>query len=309
MGSQTSVTALVGDRRLIIGLGEILWDVFEDGKVLGGAPANFAYHANSLGERGVPLSRVGRDDLGDEILEVIGRLGMSTDYLQRDPDRPTGTVPVRLDSDGTPHFTIVEDVAWDYLEADEAWLALAARSQAVCFGTLAQRCPKSRATVYRVLAQAGQALKVCDINFRQHFYSREVVAESLAAASVLKLNDQEVTQLRELLAPGTKGDTDAFMRGLSADYGLELACITLGADGCRLISADEVVARPVPPVQVVDTVGSGDAFAAGLVVKYLEGGSLAAVADAANLLGAYVAGRRGATPALTAEVVEKLHAL
>ncbi len=299
----------MGDRRLIIGLGEILWDVFEDARSLGGAPANFAYHVNALGECGIPLSRVGQDDLGDEIVEVVGRLGMSTDYLQRDPDHPTSTVPVKVDSDGTPHFTIIEDVAWDYLEAEEAWLKLAARSEAICFGTLGQRCPQSRAAIHRVLAEARQALKVCDINFRQHYYSREVVEKSLAAASVLKLNEQEVTQLCELLAPGTADEPDALLRGVIADYGLELACVTLGGDGCRLITGDEVVARAVPPVHVVDTVGSGDAFAAGLIVKYLEGGSLTAMADAANLMGACVAGYRGATPALTAEVVEKFHAL
>ncbi len=293
----------------IIGLGEILWDLFEDGKELGGAPCNCAFHATGLGHRGVPLSRAGEDRLGDEILGAVADLGMPTDYVQRDPEHPTGTVIVKLDETGTPDFTIVEDVAWDYMEADEAWLALAGGSHAVCFGTLGQRSPQSRRTIQRVLAEAGDALRVCDINFRQHFYCHEVVTESLAAATVLKLNEREVRQLRELLRPGCRDGDDAFMRGLMADCGLDLACITLGPQGCRLLTVDEAVSRPVPPTQVVDTVGSGDAFTAGLVVKHLDGGSLEAVADAANLLGAHVAGCRGATPRLTGEVLDKFHAL
>jgi fructokinase len=307
----------VGKPFAIVGLGEVLWDLFEDGKVLGGAPFNFAYHVASLGHRGIPLSRIGEDRLGDEILGAAESLGMPTGYVQRDREHPTGTVLVRLDAGGTPDFTIVEDVAWDYMEPDERWLGLAASSRAVCFGTLAQRSAVSRRAVQQVLAAAQDAVRVCDINFRQRFYSHEVVTESLAAATVLKLNEQEVTQLGDLLHPlgaasadGTPGDsTDAFLRALIRDYDLELACVTYGAGGCRLVTADDAVSRPVPPTKVVDTVGAGDAFAAGLVVKYLEGGSLAAIADAANLLGAYVAGRRGATPPLTAEVLARFHSL
>jgi len=187
----------------------------------------------------------------------------------------------------------------------------------VCFGTLAQRSQQSRRTIQQVLGAAQSAVRVCDINFRQHFWSREVVTESLASATVLKLNEQEVVQLRRLLqaaapvvAEGRGHEPeDVFLRALINDYGLALACITRGAEGCRLLTADDAVGRPVPPTRVVDTVGSGDAFGAGLVVKYLEGGSLAAVADAANLLGAYVAGRRGATPRLTDEVLARFQAL
>lgn len=301
----------------IIGLGEVLWDLFEDGRVLGGAPFNVAFHVANLGHRGVPLSRAGEDRLGDEIINAAEDLGMPTEFIQRDPRHATGTVLVKLDSSGGPAFTIVEDVAWDYMEPDERWLDLAARSDAVCFGTLAQRSQQSRRTIQQVLAAAESAVRVCDINFRQHFYSREVVTESLAWATVLKLNEQEVSQLRELVqspAPGLAGggaddSDDRFMRALISDYGLALACITRGAEGCRLVSSDDAVSRPVPPTRVVDTVGAGDAFTAGLVVKYLEGGSLAAVADAANLLGAYVAGQRGATPRLTDEVLVAFQAL
>jgi fructokinase len=307
----------VDEQFTIIGLGEVLWDLFEDGKVLGGAPFNFAFHVANLGHRGIPLSRAGEDRLGDEIISAAEDLGMPTDFIQRDPRHATGTVLVKLDSSRGPAFTIVEDVAWDYMEPDERWLDLASGCNAVCFGTLAQRSRQSQRTIQQVLAAAESAVRVCDMNFRQHFYSREVVTESLAWATVLKLNEEEVVRLRELLRPpapvaagGRAHDSDdVFMRALISDYGLALACMTRGAEGCRLVSADDAVSRPVPPTRVVDTVGAGDAFTAGLVVKYLEGGSLTAVADAANLLGAYVAGRRGATPRLTDEVLARFRAL
>ncbi|MHC4592046.1 MAG: carbohydrate kinase family protein, partial [Planctomycetota bacterium] len=275
----------------------------------GGAPCNFAYHACGVGHQGMPLSRIGEDRLGDEIIATVEGLGMPPQFIQRDQIHPTGTVLVELDRAGAPGFTIVEDVAWDYMEPDEQWLDLAAGADAVCFGTLAQRSRQGRATIQHALAAAGNAMRLCDINFRQRFYSHQVVTESLAAATALKLNEQEATQLGELLCPGARLGRVDLMRGLIADYGLELVCITLGADGCRIVTADEEVARPVPPTQVVDTVGSGDAFAAGLVTKHLEGAPLASVAEAGNLLGAYVAGRRGATPALTDEVLTRFRAL
>jgi len=293
----------------VIGLGELLWDLFEDGKVLGGAPFNVAYHVTGLGHRGIPLSRIGEDRLGDEIVAAADGLGVPTSYLQRDPAHPTGTVIVRLDRRGVPDFTIVEEVAWDYMEPEDRWLELAGRCQAVCFGTLAQRCVQSRQAIRQVLAAAESAVRVCDINFRQRFFSQEVVTESLAAATVLKLNEAEVGQLHDLLRPSDRGGTDMFVRSLMADYGLELVCITLGERGCRLMTEDEALASPVPTTRVVDTVGAGDAFTAGLVVKYLEGASLPAIAEAANLLGAYVAGQRGATPRLAAEVLDKFNAL
>ncbi len=293
----------------LIGLGEVLWDLFESGKVLGGATANFACHAAGLGQRGVLLSRVGEDRLGDEIIGALDDLGVPTRWIQRDTVHPTSTVPVEVAADGTPAFTIVEDVAWDRLEADGAWLEMAGQADAVCFGTLAQRCPASRRAIRQVLDAAEGALKICDINFRQQFYSHEVVTESLAAADVLKLNDEEVGLLRHVLQPAGGPDETDFLRGLMVDYALRLVCVTLGAAGCRLITPEDVIARPVPATEVVDTVGSGDAFAAGLVVKLLEGGSPAAVAEAANLLGAYVAGHRGATPALSDEVLDRFRAL
>ena len=282
----------------IIGLGEILWDMLPDGKTLGGAPCNFAYDVHALGHQGIPLSRIGEDRLGDEIISSVGDLGMDAAQLQRDSEHPTGTVQVELDETGTPDFTIVEEVAWDYMEPDERWLDLARRADAICFGTLAQRANRSRRTIQEVLRATEGALVVYDVNIRQDFYSREVFTESLAFADILKLNDQEIPVLQSALRPDGDGAEDVFLRRLIMDYGLKMVCVTLGAQGCRLVTRERTVEKPVPPTKVGDTVGSGDPFTAGMVVKYLQGASPEAVAEAANLVGAYVAGRRGATPDL-----------
>jgi fructokinase len=293
----------------IIGLGEVLWDVFDDGKVLGGAPCNMAYHVCALGHRGVPLSRVGRDALGDDLLASLRSLGLPTELIQRDPAHPTGTVLVKVDAAGAPDFTIVQDVAWDYMEAGGDWLRAAGAAHAVCFGTLAQRSPVSRAAVRRVLdaAAAAGALIVCDVNFRQSYYSREVVEDSLARSAVVKLNQDEVAALRGLL--GGPQDEGAFARALMAGCGARLVCVTRGAGGCTLYGPGESVSAPVPATRVVDTVGSGDAFTAALVIKYLDGRPLETLARAANLMGAFVAGRRGATPQIPPQVAERFAAL
>jgi len=277
--------------------------VFEDGKVLGGAPCNFAYHVNSVGHEGLVFSRVGQDAPGDEILEQLIRLGMSSDYVQRDPDYPTGTVNVRLDENGNADFTIVANVAYDFMEPQDSWLQVAARSDALCFGSLAQRNARSRETIQRILAEARHATIVFDVNLRQRFYSRQIITQSLSRATLLKLNEDEVLQLRGIL--GGAGSPPDFLRGIMRDYEVALSCVTRGARGCTLYTADEVVSRPVPPTNVVDTVGSGDAFTAGLVVKFLEGRPPQAIAKAANLLGAYVASCRGATPHLPQQIKDR----
>jgi len=291
----------------IIGLGEVLWDVFEDGKVLGGAPCNFAYYVNALGHVGLPLSRVGDDELGREILDSLSALGLRTDCVQRDGDHATGRVFVKVDENGVPDFTIIEDVAWDYMAPEEAWVEAAAGADAICFGSLAQRGERSRETVRRVLEAAGDAMVIFDVNFRQHFFTRAVVRDSLARATVLKLNEEEVAQLRQLL--GGPGGEKEFLRGLMGQYGLSLACVTRGEKGCTLYAEDQEASLPVPPTEVCDTVGSGDAFTAAMAIKYLEGSGLESIAAAANLMGAYVAGRRGATPSVPQGIVDRFNAL
>jgi len=291
----------------ILGLGEVLWDIFEDGKALGGAPCNFAYHANCLGYEGVPLSRVGQEELGREILERLRGLSVRTDLIQRDPHHPTGQVHVRLGKEGSPEFTIMEGVAWDHMVPQPEWLEEARRAAAICFGTLAQRSPQSRATVRKVLRAGKEAVRVLDVNFRQRYYSRAVLTRSLEFARVLKLNAAEVQELRRLLNAG--GAEEQFLRALMDQYGLELICVTRGAQGCTLYDRARTLRGPVPSVRVVDTVGAGDAFTAGLVIKFLEGRPLEAIAEGATLLGGFVAARRGATPAIPAELAERFRAL
>ena len=290
---------------VVVALGEVLWDVFPDARLLGGAPLNFAVHAKNLGADAHIVSRIGTDDLGDKIAQAVQRFGLSMDTVQRDPARPTGRVNVTLDLQGRPTFEIVRDVAWDAIEETPEAQALVARAEAVCFGTLAQRSARSRTSIQNLLARAKSArLKVCDINFRQRFYTLPIVTASLKIANVLKLNEDELPLLLKLLKIGdgksaTRADVLALMKG----FQLDVACVTLGERGAVLHTLERELRSPGYRVQVVDTVGSGDAFTAGLVVKLLGGAPHTEALDFANLVGAYVATQPGATPALDAKVL------
>jgi fructokinase len=285
----------------IIGLGEILWDLLPGGKQLGGAPFNFTFHAHQLGHPAVMVSRVGADALGLEIREQVQSRGLDNACLQTDLIHPTGTVPVTLDSHGQPSYTITEDVAYDYLAWDDKLATLFGSARAVCFGTLIQRHVVARRTVRRALAAAKNAVIVYDINLRQHFYSKEVIEESLHASRWMKLNDDELAVLAGLL--DIPADHAAGLRTLRQRYNLELACLTRGARGCLVQSKDESADLPGIRVQVVDTVGAGDAFTAGLLVSILEGRPLAEAAGFANRLAARVASCAGGTPVIRREEV------
>jgi fructokinase len=280
----------------VVGLGEVLWDVFPDRQILGGAPANFAHHAAQLGQQAYVVSRVGDDQLGRDVLAALAANRLSSDYIQVDPVYPTGTVQVEVGADGNPDFKIAQDVAWDHLEPSEALDELASRTDAVCFGSLAQRDGASRLAVGRFLDSAVRALKVFDINLRQHFWSVEVIRESLARAQVLKLNAEEQVCLADLF-PGPR-EPLRWAQDMINRHKLRLVCMTRGAEGCLLVSADEHAECPGVKVDVVDTVGAGDAFAAALVSGYLANQPLPAIGDFANRVGAYVASQPGGTPAL-----------
>src|SRR5688572_18490318 len=188
---------------LIVGIGEVLWDMLPGGKQLGGAPANFAYHANALGARGAVVSRVGNDDFGREILVRLRDLGLDAAHVSVDPDHPTGTVDVRVDAGGVPEYVIHEGVAWDFLQVHPDWGRFAGRADAVCRGSLAQRSPVSRLAI-RTFAAVAQptCLHVFDVNLRQQFYSWELLEENLGATHILKLNDAELPVVCELLGVG-----------------------------------------------------------------------------------------------------------
>ncbi|WP_272700965.1 carbohydrate kinase family protein [Desulfovibrio sp. Fe33] len=285
---------------LAVGLGEILWDVLPHARLLGGAPANFAYQVNALGGAGVPVSRVGNDDLGREALSLLVLRGLNIDGVSLDPEHPTGTVDARVDEHGVAAYVFPDDVAWDFLALDHAALTLAANADAVCFGSLAQRAEVSRRAIHRFLAVAEKALKVFDINLRQHFYTPEILIASLKAAHVLKLNDEELGIVRRLFSL-PEGEQPA-LRALMERYGLDLAVLTRGGAGSLIVSTDAVSDLPGEPVDVVDTIGAGDAFTAALVLGYLKGHPLDDINRHAARVAAHVCGQPGAMPEMPDEL-------
>ena len=283
-------------KHTIVGLGELLWDLLPSGRQLGGAPANFAYFANLLGDRGVVASRVGNDDLGRKAADRLRQLGSSTEYLQCDPTHATGTVEVRLDAAGQPQFEIARPVAWDVLEWTPAWKNLAEKADAVCFGSLAQRSAASRQTILLFLRSTRpRTLRVFDVNLRPPFYSREVLEASVAVADIVKLNHDELPVLAGLLGipfSGQRSTAQALLHTSNA----KLVCVTRGSCGSLLLGNEGAVEHPGFRVAVADTVGAGDAFTATLVHHCLREAPLQEMNQAANRVGAWVATQAGATP-------------
>lgn len=280
----------------IVGLGELLWDLFPTGRQLGGAPANFAYCSHLLGDNGTVVSRVGADELGNDIRESLATFGLSDDFVQTDDEHPTGTVKVKLDKAGQPDFTITYPSAWDFLEWSAPLQHLATSADAVAFGTLAQRSPESRNTIRRFLDELRpEAAKVFDVNLRQSFYSTEVLRESISRATIVKLNQDEVPKVASLLELPAK-DLRSFAREVLESFNLPLICITRGEKGSLLLSATEEHDHPGYRVKVRDAVGAGDAFTAGLVNQVLHGASLGEANDFASRMGAWVASNSGAMP-------------
>jgi fructokinase len=294
------------DAANILAFGEILWDLLPSGRKLGGAPFNFACRAESLGDRGWMVSRVGRDDLGREAREAAVGLGMDVTGLQDDPEHPTGTVDVTF-HDGEPDYVIHPQVAYDFIEFTPQLLELAGRADCVCFGTLAQRHEVSRATCRRVLESARQALPVLDINFRKDCYDATIVRESLELAKVVKLNGGELRELQSML--DLEGESlDELALSLVGRFELACCVATLGPAGA--LAATETHVRYVPgyEVAVADTVGAGDAFSAGFLHRYLRGEAVEACCRYGNAVGAIVATQTGATDPLGPGDVEQFQA-
>ena len=284
-------------KKKVVGLGEVLWDMLPRGACLGGAPANFAYITTLMGDQGIVASRVGEDSRGLEALQRMEELGLNIDRVQTDGEHPTGIVNVDLDGNGQAQFEIKHPVAWDFLEWTSDWKQLAERADAVCFGSLAQRSERSRTTIRQFLtATLPGTIKVFDVNLRQSYYSREILSESMRLADIVKLNDDELPKIMKLMEESHKDDLSSAKR-LSRDYELKVVCITRGGRGSLLVRGDEASEHPGFQVRVADTVGSGDAFTAGLVHEYLHGASLDLMNEVANLVGAWVASEVGAMPA------------
>lgn len=292
---------------VVVGIGELLWDRFPDGRrELGGAVANLVYHASQLGDRGVVASRVGSDAAGADLAARLGALGVDCSYLQRDPAHPTGSVDVEL-AGGHPSYTIHEQVAFDFPVLDRRWQELAARTDAVTFGTLAQRTPAAAAVIRRFVAACPPGcVRLLDVNLRQRFWSAELLQHSLRAATAVKLNDEELPAVAAA-AGAAGGSADAILRRLVERYRLRLACLTRGARGSLLVAdaAGSGAEHRGTRVAVADTVGAGDAFAAAVLYHLLRGSSLARMAAAANDYAAFVATRRGGTPPVPAPVLRR----
>ena len=279
----------------VIGIGEILWDLLPEGRQLGGAPTNFAFHAHQLGLQSSIISSVGNDDLGDEILKVIDNTEIIS-FIDK-VERPTGTVSVQLDKNGVPEYIIHEDVAWDYISPSENALDFAKQSHAVCFGTLAQRAETSYYSIHEILKSVPvQALKVFDINMRQQFYSEEIIHKSLEKANILKINEDEILVFADMF--NISGDEFEIMHQIIQQYDLKLLALTKGDQGSWLVSGHEDSYLDTPNVSVADTVGAGDSFTAALIAGLLKGKPLKDVHKTAVDISAYVCTQKGATPIL-----------
>ncbi len=290
----------------IVGLGELIWDLLPGGKQLGGAPTNFAYVSRLLGDESIVASRTGADELGREASARLARMGISTGHLQHDAQHPTGTVGVHVDAQGEAIFAVNGNSAWDYLEWTPQWEELAARTDAVCFGTLGQRAPGARATIKRFLdAMRADSLRIFDVNLRHSFFDAHLLADSLQSASIFKLNCAELPLVAAMLKL-EDADERTLANQIRQDFNLELVAITRGARGSLLVSAAESIEHAGFQVEVADTIGAGDAFAAVLSHGWLRRAPLTKISEAANRMGAWVATQIGATPEIAPGAFESL---
>lgn len=279
----------------IVGLGEVLWDDLPTAKMLGGAPANFAYVSTQLGNHGIVASRVGTDDNGREIIEKFRAVGVDTSHIQIDERHPTGIVSVTLEN-GQPSYKIIENVAWDFLELTDDWRELAEKADAVCFGSLAQRNEKSRETILEFLTYTRlETLRIFDVNLRQNFYSFEVVRDSFSAANVVKLNHEELPKICELFEI-EGADEKEKAKNLYQHFDLKFLCLTRGANGSLLIAGDETDEHFGIKITIADTIGAGDAFTAAMTHGILREWNVRKINEFASKTGAFVASQTGAMP-------------
>jgi fructokinase len=288
----------------VIGIGEILWDLLPEGKKLGGAPANFAVHARQMGLNAGIISAVGNDNLGTEILRII-REKKLVDMIQTN-NKSTGTVSVSLSEDGIPDYVIHEEVAWDFIEPDTQALDFVKKAHAICFGSLAQRSEKSRNSIRKILTSVPTgAIKVFDINIRQNFYDPDLIQQSLGLANILKINDEELALLKELLE--MTGNEFDIISQLLDSYQLDSLALTKGSRGSWLFSQQNSSYIETPKVKVADTVGAGDSFTAAMVAGILADLPFEEVHQFAVDVSAYVCTREGASPALPADLLSRLY--
>jgi len=280
----------------IVAIGEVLWDLLPTGKKVGGAPGNFAYHARQLGADAQMISRVGNDDLGHELLDFYRSRGLPVDFIAMDEKYPTGAVDVVVDSNGQPHYTFRDDVAWDHLVADEKSLTLCRNADAICYGTLAGRGTASREPLRQmILAAPKNAIRIFDVNLRAPHYKQENVLELLELANILKLNNDEIRVIARMLGNDAT-DVHDLAAWLRQKYDYKLLILTCGENGGILMTEKETSVYRSDPVNVVDTVGAGDAFTAAALIGYLNGEPLETINKTAADLAAYVCTQQGGMP-------------
>lgn len=277
----------------IIGLGEILWDMLPTGKQLGGAPANFAYHVCRLGGNGWAVSAISDDELGREIKNTLSTKKLNT--ILEEVNEPTGTVQVTLNAAGVPTYDITEGVAWDHIPFTERIGNLAKETSAVCFGTLAQRSPESRATIHKFIeSMPAGSLKVFDINLRQKYYDEKIISDSLRRTDILKINDEELEIVSRMLC--LSGTSEERCRAISREFNLKFVILTMGGDGSKVILEDRVHLSTPGKINIVDTVGAGDSFTAAFMLAYLRGESIENAHTLATEVSSYVCTKAGAMP-------------
>lgn len=294
------------EKNIVVGMGEALWDVLPEGKKIGGAPANFAYHISQFGLNGKVVSAVGEDKLGTEILENLQakKLKMQIETVPY----PTGTVQVELDAEGVPCYDIKEGVAWDNIPYTKELDELAHQACAVCFGSLAQRSVVSRNTINAFLdamPHDANVLKIFDINLRQSFYTKEILCNSFKRCNILKINDEElVTVSRMFGCPGIDLQDKCWI--LLGKYNLKMLILTCGVNGSYVFTPGEMSFVETPKVEVADTVGAGDSFTAAFVAAILSGKTVREAHELAVETSAYVCTQNGAMPELPAELINRL---
>lgn len=283
---------------IVVGMGEALWDVLPEGKKIGGAPANFAYHVSQFGLSSCVVSAVGEDPLGDEILANFTSKGLNC-LIEQVP-YPTGTVQVTIDQAGIPQYEIKENVAWDNIPYTSRLEALAKRTRAVCFGSLAQRNVVSRDTIARFLdamPHKEDHLVVFDVNLRQGFYNKEILCNSMTRCNILKINDEELVTVSRLFGyPGIDLQDKCWI--LLGKYNLKMLILTCGVNGSYVFTPGHVSFLPTPQVEVADTVGAGDSFTAAFISSILKGKSVAEAHSLAVQTSAFVCTKKGAMPVL-----------
>ena len=292
----TSSQYMEKEKGTIVGVGEILWDIFPGGRVLGGAPANFAYHASQFGFDGYAVSAVGNDVLGREILDTLSKKRLN--HMVEIVDYPTGTVQVTLDANGVPKYEICEEVAWDNIPFTAQMERLAVSCCAVCFGSLAQRSAVSRTTINRFLDLIpSDSYKIFDINLRQHYYDFDIIHASLLKSNILKINDEELYAIANLFGMTDLSEQEICLQ-LMQRYNLKIVVETKGAIGSYIFTDTETSYIDTPKVKVVDTVGAGDSFTGAFIVSLLNGKSIRESHQMAVDVSAYVCGQKGGMPTL-----------